>query len=585
VTPERTDGGRGRARIDPAWAIALTALILFALAAWRSTLGMTLLDDSYYAGVTLRLAQGARLFADEMQIQSLGFLAAVPFAKLWTALFGMTGFVAALRVFYVALAGVVGAFMYRMLRTSFGRWAALAAVAAPLLAPAYNLLAVSYDTMAALGMMLAVVLCFKALRDSSRWAAAGAGAAAAFACVSYPPFILVAVVLLVTFAVLARGWRLTGPMAIGAAVVAVGTGAWLLSRAPIADFRLTYEYVFGAYSTAGPSGRLLSELGHLWQTLAGRWGVPVWAWYAPAAAVSAGCAWSARGGPERQRPRGLLAALLPAALVLPAVANRFALGGGATFYTLGGSYLIAFVLFALPGIVAGLGTVSADTRHLLLLALPAGLVGFVLVSVFTSASILWASGVAGLAPLAMAVVAWWMGEVGRLESPLAEAAAALGLALVLVALLFGTSFKDGAPLTLHDTIRSGPYAGVTTTASLRRRVAAFEAVTAKWVGPTTGVLFFGYPGGYVLQRGVMVTNAVWLNVGPVDRITIDYYDRTGRWPDVAFVPSELLTATGASTESAAADPLLAALAARYHVVERAAAIGYTVMLPDTATKP
>jgi hypothetical protein len=583
VTPERTHGDRARGRSDPAWAIALAVLVLVALAAWRSTLGLTFLDDSYYAGVTLRLAQGARLFADEMYVQSLGFLAAVPFAKLWTVLFGMTGFVAAVRVFYVALAGVVGAFMYRVLRPSFGRWAALAAVVAPLLAPAYNLLAVSYDTMAALGTMLALVLCFKALRDSSRWAAAGAGAAAAFACVSYPPFILVAATLLVTFAVLARDRRLTGSMAAGAAVVAVGFGAWLLSRASIADIRLTYEYVFGAYSTAGPGGRLASELGHLGGVLTRTWGIPLWAWYAPALGVSAGCAWVARWRPERQRLRGLLAALLPVALVVAAFANWCALGRGATFETIGGNFLIAFALFALPGILAGLGTASGDVRRLLVLALPAGLVGFLVVSLLTSAGIVWASGIAGLAPLAMASVMWWAGEVGRLESPLADALAALGLLLVLVALLFGTSFKDDAPLTLHHTIGSGPYAGVTTTAALGARVTAFEELTAKWVGPATGVLFFEYPGGYVLQRGVMVTNAVWLNIGPVDRITIDYYDR-GRWPDVAFVPSGLLTPGGASTESPAADPLLAALAARYHVVERSAATGYTVMLPNTGTK-
>jgi hypothetical protein len=584
VPAEHTHGSRAR-RSDPAWAIAIAVLALVALTAWRSTFGLSFLDDSYYAGVTLRLAQGARLFADEMYVQSLGFLAAVPFAKLWTAIFGMTGFVAAIRVFYVALASLVGAFMYRVLRPSFGRWAALAAVGAPLLAPPYNLLAVSYDTMAALGMMLALVLCFRALRDSSRWAAAGAGAAAAFACVSYPPFVLVAVTLLVTFAVLARDRRLTGSLAAGAAVVAFGFGAWLLSRASITDFQLTYEYVFGAYSTAGPGGRLASELGHLWEVLTRTWGVPLWAWYAPALGVSIGCAWISRSSPERRRMRALLAALLPVALAVEAFANWSALGRSATVETIGGNFLIAFVLFALPGIIAGLGTVSADVRRLLVIALPTGLVGFLVVSVLTSAGIVWASGIGGLAPLAMAAVAWWMGEVGRSEWRLAGAAAALGLLLVLAVLLFGTSFRDGAPLTLHQTIGSGPYAGITTTGALGERVAAFEQLTARWVRPATGVLFFEYPGGYVLQRGVMVTNAVWLNVGPVDRITIDYYDRMGRWPDVVFVPSSLLTSSGGSTESRAADPLLAALAARYHVVERSAATGYTVMLPDTATKP
>jgi hypothetical protein len=582
VPPESTHSARVRGRWEPAWAIALTALVLIALAAWRSTLGMTFLDDAYYAGVTLRLAQGARLFADEMMVQSLGFLAAAPFAKLWTMIFGMTGFVAAVRVFYVALASAVGLCMYRVLRPSFGRWAALVGVAVPLLAPAYNLLAVSYDTMAALGMMLALILCFKALRDSNRWAAAGAGAAAAFACVSYPPMILAAVGLLVTFGVLARDRRLTGSMAAGAAIVAVGFGAWLLGRASIADLQMTYHYAFGAYSTGGAGGKLVSEFGQLWVALQRTWLFPLWAWYAPPVAVGVGYAVVARRGCQQDRCRGLLAVLLPVALAIPVFADWSALHRVATLDTLGGNYLIAFVLFALPGILAGLRSVSADVRRLLLLALPVGLVGFLVVSVFTSAGIERASGIVGLASLVMAVVVWWAGEVERLGSPSIGATAAVGLLLLVVVLLFGTSFKDDAPLTLHHTIGSGPYAGITTTDAHAARVAAVERLTAKWVGPTTGVLFFEYPGGYVLQRGVMDTNSVWLNVGPADRITIDYYDRAGRWPDVVFVPSGLLLPSGASTEPSAADPLLAALAGRYHAVERSAAAGYTVMRPDTA---
>lgn len=571
--------GQARRRFEPAWAIALTAAVLIGLAAWRSTLGLSFLDDAYYSAVTLRLVQGARLFADEMYVQSLGFLAAVPFGKLWTMIFGTTGFVAAVRVFYVALASAVGFGIYKVLRPSFGRWAALAAVAVPLLAPPYNLLAVSYDTMAALGMTLALTLCFKALRDSSRWAAAGAGAAAAFACVSYPPLIVAALALLTAFAFVSRGRRLWPAMAGGAAVVAVGVGAWLLSRASITDFRLTYEFVFGAYSTAGPAGRLASQLGTLWKVLHHMWRLPLWAWYLPALALSVGGTYLAVRGAERSRLRSWLFAALPFALVIPVFANWSALHRGPSLRTLGANYLIAFILFALPGVFATLRQVSADIRRLVAMAVVAGPVGFIIVSMFTSAGISRGSGIVGLAPLAMVVVLWWSGEVGRLEIPLAEATAALALLLVMVVLLFGMSFNDGAPLTLHNTIASGPYEGVTTTDALAARVSAVEALTSKWVGPTTGVLFFEYPGGYVLQRGIMVTNAVWMNVGPVDRITIGYFNAR-RWPDVVFVPSGVLTPAGASTKSSAADPLLAALADRYHVVERSVATGFTVMVPN-----
>ena len=170
----RTSGDRDPTRFDSAWTVGLAAVFLLVLVAWRSTLGMSLFDDGFYAAATLRLAQGARLFVDEMFVQSTGFLVAVPFARAWTMLFGTAGFVVALRLFYVALAGAVALVVYRVFRPSFGRWAAFGGAAVPLLAPPFNLLAVSYNTMAALGLILALALSFRALRDTDRRAAAAA---------------------------------------------------------------------------------------------------------------------------------------------------------------------------------------------------------------------------------------------------------------------------------------------------------------------------------------------------------------------------------------------------------------------------
>jgi hypothetical protein len=574
----------GRFQLHVSWAVGVTAFVLVALAAWRSTLGMSFLDDAYYAAVTLRFAQGARLFADEMYVQSLGFLAAVPFAKAWVALFGTTGFVVALRLFYVALASAAALTMYRVLRPSFGCWAALAGAALPLLAPAYNLLAVSYDTMAVLGMLLGLTFAFKAVRDSSCASAVAAGGFAAFACVSYPPLVVGAAAMLLAFGLVARDRRLTGAMATGAGVTVVAFLAWLSTQASLADLMRTYAYGVGAYSVVGPGGRLGFQLGKLWLVLNRVWGLPIWAWSVPALFAGIAIAWLAVSHPEREGLRGWVAGLLPLAVALPIVPNWAALGG-ANVGTLGGNYLTAFVWFCLPGIAVGMWKGPASVRRLLALALPAGIAGFLIVSLSTSASLDRASGVVGLAPLVLASVVWWASEVRTLSRPALGVAAVLTLIVAGVALLFGSSFNDAPPLTLRHTIASGPCLGITTTDRLAGRVSAVERLTGKWVGPSTGVLVFGIPGPYMLQRGVMVTNAVFLHIGPVDQATIDYFDRIGRWPDVALVPADLITPAGSSSQTASADPLLAALASRYRVVERSPAARLVVMVPASSSAP
>ena len=91
VVPSQATPGGGRGpRFDRAWVIAVAGSVLALLAAWRCTLGMTFVDDGYYAATTVRLAQGARIFVDEMFVQSLGFLAAIPFARIWLWIFGET---------------------------------------------------------------------------------------------------------------------------------------------------------------------------------------------------------------------------------------------------------------------------------------------------------------------------------------------------------------------------------------------------------------------------------------------------------------------------------------------------------------
>ncbi len=572
----------GAPRFRPGLAIGLFAVALVLLAAWRSSLGISFADDGYYAAATLRLATGAHLFADEMFLQSVGFLAAIPFAKLWTLLFSTTGFVAALRVLYVALGSAAGLVVYRVLRPSFGRWPALAAAAAPLLAPAYNLLAVSYDTMAAAGMVLACVLGFAALRDGSRRSALFAGAAAAFACVSYPPMAPAAFALLATFWWLGRRRRLALPMVAGAAAVVVVFLAWLATQATAADLTRTVDYVQTAARVSGPlqsGGRLGSVLGNLYETLVRVWGVPIWAWFAPAAAISVVTALPALRAPSRARVRGLLLAVLPLALALPVLANSLTTVANGRVWTFGGNYLIAFVIFAFAPMAADLGTMPAETRRLVDLVVPPAVVGALIVTLLSSASLYWASGIVGLAPLVVAMVTWWASTVEATLGTRTVPLAVLSLLAALLVLLFGGTFDEPAGWSLHHTIASGPYAGITTTNARARSLDAVAALTARWVPAGAGVLFVDSPGGYLTsEAGAPLTPATWLDHGPADGVAVAYYDRIGRWPDVVFVANGVWAAASAPGTSRDADPLLVDMTRTYRVAETSSQTGFTVLV-------
>jgi hypothetical protein len=552
------------------------ALIL--VAAWRSTMGFSFLDDGYYAAATLRLAQGSRLFVDEMMLQSLGFLVAVPFAKLWTALFSTTGLFLALRLFYVALASAAGYATYRVLRPSFGEWPAFVALAAWLLAPAYNLFAVDYNTMAALGMVLACVGAFAALRDGSRRAALLAGAAAAFASISYPPLALAALALLVAFCLLGRDRRLVGAALAGAAAVVVPFAIGLATQVTVADLRATADYLLAASRVSGPlasGGRLGAVLGKLGETLLRTWSVPLWAWFAPSVAIAVATALPAMRTPARTRARAWLLAALPVTLLLPVWANSSVAGlGNRTF---AGNYLMAFVLFAAIPMVADLKAMDEPMRRFVLLALPTGVVGMLVVTSVSSAGLYLASQIVGLAPLAVAAVVWWAETVERSLGPRAGRAAMLILVAGVTVCLFGVAFSQDPPLTLRDRIGSGAFAGMLTNGPRVDFLKTLEGLSSRYVLPGDSVLAVAAPGAYLaLDPGLPLTNATWLDKGPADGAAVAYYERIGRWPDVVFVETKALD-EALSSGASASDPLLFELSRRYRAVEATSRIGFTVL--------
>jgi hypothetical protein len=533
----------------------VSAFVLFA--AWRASLGITPLDDGHYAAVPLRLAQGAHVFADEMTTQGLGFLPAVPFARLWTALFGLAGYVLALRLFYVAVAAAVGYVIYRALRPSFGAGVSALVAWLPLLAPPYNIFGISYNTSAILAFSAAAALGLAAIRDSSRAKAAAAGIATAVGVVSYPPLALGGLVFAVTLALVARDRRVILWFLIGAGGAGLLAGAWLLLTVSPHDVSRALRYSDSIWGDAlDPRRRAWLLLRRLHVTLTRHWLLPMWTLAAVACLPQI-----------RPRWRAILLALVPVLACRQVVPDILARGQRDMWLGLGTAWLTTSSLGVLPAVVVRVVRgVRGDVARLLVLTAPMAILDFAVVAIMTKSGWYWDVAFTGLAPFVMAVVVAW-GCILRADGGrwVFRSSAAV-MACLAVFLLMAYAFKEGSPLHLNHRIAHGPLAGIATTDQRAAQLAAYEALGRRWVRKDSRVLVFNAPLVYVLVGGRMTTNAVWLSAGPSDRYTVEYFARHHDWPDVAFVSKRLLEQP-ASTGPAQSDPLIAALKRAYRVVD------------------
>jgi hypothetical protein len=523
----------GRSR-GGAVAAAIVVLVLAAVVVWRAGFGIGAADDPYYAAATLRFAGGARPFVDEMFLQSLGFLPAVPLVKLWLALFGSTGVVYALRASYVLFAGGAGWLVYRALRPSFSATACALAAAAPLLALPYGIVSPSYNTFGLMGMTTALALAFAAVRDDGRASAAGAGVAMAIATIAYPPFVAGSLALLISVWAVGRRPRVVAWMLAGA----VGTGALaivgLAAVASVDDVRRTLGYTAAVQQSLGMTvgAKVASLLRGLRVGLVKRYRFAMWVWYGPAllASVAASLPW------VRGRLRGALMLSIPALVALPVLALAATSGG-----TLPGNYLIALTLFLIvPSTVFLMRRRDSADARLVALAAASSLVNFLLVAYVSNASLLWASPFIGLAPLTASLLLVWAGQVEESLGARSAAAGSLAVVCLLSALLFSVIFQDGSIRHLTVRVPSGPLEGIATTPSRAAEIEDLTAIGRRYTTPNSRVLCFGLPIGYLVMGGTPLTNATYLSGGPADASTVAYYQRRGEWPDVAFVRAGLV---------------------------------------------
>lgn len=536
------------------------AFVVVALAAYRASLGASFYDDTYYVTSAVRLAQGARLFVDEMSLQALGQVPVVPFVKAWMALFGLSGLVLATRLLYVVVATGVVAIVSRLVRPTFTSPAAGLALAVVLLAPAYNLLAPSYNTIAVLAFTLAIACCFAALRDDRLWLCALGGAAAALGSVAYPPLAFGALTLLLTFALLARSTRHTAAAIAGGLAVAAPTAAYILTSASLDDIRTALAY------TSSVVGSLSSPLAHLAYVLSSSalalldpLLLPMWA------LALIACLPVVRSG-----VRAWCLAAIPIAAAVPGLVLIAKGAPGLHFGTSSSAWLLTCVAgTAAPALMHAVRTRATARLRLTLLALPSSIVGTVIVALVTSSS--WTRGMAivGLAPLAFVLLACWAAAITELGGRAATMSGTAAVLLTALLILFATAFGDAPIGTPRTLVTSGPYAGITM--GNERRLQIEELVTAgkTFVSPDSTVVFLGQRAVYMLVGGRPYTNVTWLIPRRSDSASLTYYARHGGLPQVAFVDDVDVRHEGGYAKAPAVDPMLARIMADYTLVGQA----------------
>jgi hypothetical protein len=540
-------------------AIATATLIVLALTALRSTFGVSFYDDSHYVTVALRLAQGARPFADEMSVQSLGFLPAAGFVWVWIHLFGTFGLVAAFRLFYVALAAGVAFVAYVQLRRSFHPLVAALAVGVPLLCPPFNLFAPGYNQMTTIGFVLAVAFAHRAEHDRSWLAAAATGVALVFASITYPPLVMAAAIPALVLIIRTRDRRIVVGLLIAAAATSLVFVGSLLSFVSIAEITRGLHYasqnVIGFHSPAEKLQRAVMRLsGSLGQPLL--W--PMW--------IAAVLACVPR---FHTRVRAGLLFALPILALAPTV-QAIALGLH-VFGMTASAWLVTFTLAAVvPATLWAAAKKRRDLLSLLLLTLPTSAVGFATVAYSTDAP--WLRGVAviGMVPAAIAVIATWGSAIEELSRERVLVVASVLVLTIVMGVLWSESVDNGPPQDMTAVINRGAYAGMHTTEQRRQEILGLEAIGKRLVKPTSRVTFYGERQGYLAVGGQIYTNAVWLYPSPSDRYALDYFDEHRAMPDVIFVDLFSMRRLHLLPYSADDSPFIRQLVTRYERVDTVA---------------
>ena len=582
--------------------------VLTVLLLWRATLGLDMSDEAHVVALARRVATGAVPFRDEMNIQVLGSLPAVPFTWLWLQLVGADGLVVASRVFFLVLAAgtlVVASRALRLVTTSV---VALTVPLVVLLMPAYNILITSYNTVPLLALVLGTSSTIAALRTRRMsWVVLGT-ATLVLGTACYPPMVLAAVLLFAGMLLSLRDRRLTLVAIAAAAGVAIPLLLiyWLVfTPAAIVETVSSTGGVLGGRLTPAERVDMTVELY--------RRNLPSWPWLTVAATACV-AAVLARLRSSGDALRTVLLAVVPPLALLAALVQwdpptmpSFALVSAVFLLVVVGALLPATVLLLARRTEEPAGALKDDVDHsvdagnhsadagdhsgdaadssahaadssahaaagwgrspvpvpvgFLAVVVIASLAQWGVVLMTTSSGPLWGIPVLGLVPAIMCLLLLLGHRLGARSGGAVLVSLAASLAVVLVL----SPFKSAPAWQLTTLVTDGPFAGSLTTAGAahthRETAAAVDSVV-----PDAGtVMFYGSPGGYLLTEARASAAMLWLvNDGKSGRLTVDYFARRGEAPDTVLVHVGALAPFDEDWDAlAASDPLIEWLDARY----------------------
>lgn len=227
---------------------------------------------------------------------------------------------------------------------------------------------------------------------------------------------------------------------------------------------------------------------------------------------------------------------------------------------------------------------------LLALTLPGAVVQAPLIAATTSSGPLRAVYGATLAPLLLVEVLAWLracaraipaGRPAGLRPSAVALCAALGLApLIAVGSLDVFAEKPGAPMTA--AVSTGAWAGTRGSKGSVSDATKLNALIRQNLRPGDSLLMLGCPGGYLLGEARPDTPILWLErFGPANQVSVDWFERTGRHPDVIIVADAYL-APGRLVPGSENDPLLDLVAQRYVPAGESAGFVHAFVRADRA---
>ena len=561
-------------------ALGVLGMLLF----WRAMLGLDMSDEAHVVALARRVATGAVPFRDEMNIQMLGSLPAVPFTWLWLNVVGTDGLVVASRVFFLVLCAGTLVIASRALRLVTTPVVALTVPLVVLLMPAYNILTTSYNTVPLLALVLGTSSSIAAVHTRRRgWVALSAGMLVlGTAC--YPPMVVAAALLFGGMLLSLRDRRLSlvAVAAAAGAAIPLLLVYWLVfTPAAILDTISTTGGVLGDRLTPEERVRLTVDLY--------RGNLLSWPWL-----VVAGSAWVpavlALVRPLGNRLLALaLAAVPPLALLAafyqyePPTMPSFGLVSAVFLLVVAGVWLVPTVMILVRGsddLARSMGddtdagataggsaqpAVRSDQRPVpvgfLLVVVIASLAQWGVVLMTTSSGPLWGIPVLGLVPAIMCLLLLLGHRLGSRSG----AAVLVSLTASVAAVLILSPFKSPPAWQLTTLVTDGPFAGSLTTAGFANVHRETAAAVTSVVPPEGTVMFYGSPGGYLLTEARASTSMLWLvNDGNSGRLTVDYFERRGEAPDTVLVHVGQLAPFDEDWDAfAASDPLIQWLDERY----------------------